>query len=326
MLMMDIQTAGHCPGMRNAAAVMIAMLVLGGCSSDAHVGADSDASTGPDGHLGDGGPVPDAASAACDQDIVCPDPGGGMFMACGRIFDVETSQSIVDFADPSSIHVGFYDASSFFSHPTLPPLLSVSPDACGRFASFDATHPGIPAAALLAVVADGDGGKNHPDPFVKTGIVVPGASMGGGSSANKLAGVRAWATRSSTASQWGDVTPGTSFVTPGAYLGIFIDTTKPAVAPFPGTPAPGVTLTRDGAVSANQDFYFEDTDARVRRTVDVTGAQSATNANGSVLFVNSALVPFGGQPAPLGGCDWPSYSAATAPGTVFVQEHLLVCE
>jgi hypothetical protein len=79
---------------------------------------------------------------------------------------------------------------------------------------------------------------------------------------------------------------GPSFSDVGALLMLFFDVNQPAVFPFQGTPAAGDAITEDGAVQADDDYYFSDTDA-LTRTI-VAPALTVTGPNGSGLIINTA--------------------------------------
>jgi len=265
---------------------------------------------------------------ACDVPIDCPSPGPNKFMMCGQILDTETTAAVSkdNGADPKGkLKVSFYDALAFAMNPAVAPLLTVTPDDCGRFASFDGTHAGVsvPSTSFIAIGTDDQTLPFGMGDFATTGIGVAGVQGG------KLTGIRAYSTRNATDAKWSVGLAGASFATRGVYLAIFIDTRATPVPPFKeGAPMPGITLVHDGSTSStgNDDFYFNDTDPLLRAAPETAtpGSKTATGPNGAALWVNSQLVEFSGTPNP-GACTWPSTLAATLAGAVFVQERLLEC-
>jgi hypothetical protein len=240
----------------------------------------------------------------CDTPILCPQPDGDRFMACGRVYDTGTTTEV-----RKVMRIGFFDALGFATNPDVAPEFTVLTDECGRFKSTDGgSHNGtaIPSTAPFIVVSVDDNGAT--DEFVLTGIGLE--TIAG----DVTEGVRAFATSKATATAWGH-----NLVTQGAMLAIFIDKTKPAVAPFPGTPAAGVTLTIGDVPDANKDFYFSDTAPLTHGTVD--DGLDVTGANGAALYFMGDLVNYSGTPDLSAACKWPkNIPGATLANTVFVAE------
>ena len=245
----------------------------------------------------------------CDQPLPCPSPVGDRFMICGRLVDTETGQFLTDtLADPRGLDIGFYDAIAFATNPATMPEFVVHPDRCGRYTSADATHPGVmvPATSFLVVGTEDPTGAT----FALTGIGIEG--IGG----DQAVGVRTYATRKTTEAKWGN-----NLITTGAYLGIFIDESKPDVGIYPGPRVAGVELVVDGTPVGNsaKSYYFSDADSLLT-TVD--GALTVTGANGGALYTDQSLTEFSGNKT---GCTFTPLPAGTLPGALFVQEKLGTC-
>jgi hypothetical protein len=251
----------------------------------------------------------------CDQELACPTPARNRFMICGRVHDFGTSQPIVD-GSASALKVSFHDALALANNPETAPEFSVTPDSCGRFVSRDATHEGVtvPGTQFFAVVVD------DATPAFPAGDFVATAGLVSGGTGGMKAGFHAFATHETTAAAWSTgLSP--TLVEQGVYAAIFIDTARPPVGIFHGTPAAGLKLTVDGSVTPARDFYFDDSSNLERLQV---GTADATGANGTALVVppaNSVLQEFGG-PA---GCTWPTALGTTMANMIVVSEREGTC-
>jgi hypothetical protein len=265
--------------------------------------------------VGQGGEPP------CDQDLACPPADSNRQMICGRLVDTETSAFVTGDDLPNTVKISFYEANAFAMDPaSAPSEFSVAPDKCGRYVSAVTGKAGvaIPGTMFILVGTDdaADSGAGPGGSFITTGIALLGV---GGSQLKKA---NTYLTSAQTNAHWsGAMDP--TFVDRGVFLGVFVDTTKPKVGPFNGTPVPGVTLLAP-AVDVDHDFYFSDTMPLLRSSV---GNANVTGVNGSVLFTPTmagSLDTYNGM-GPT-GCEWGDGLLATAlPNTIFVQEHEGTC-
>lgn len=254
----------------------------------------------------------------CSQPLPCPAPSANKLTLCGRIFDLEDSRPLDD-GDASNgepwrgVEVRIYDPINFVLNPGSLPTVTTAPDQCGRFLIADvAPFPD----GYIAVATDDLSGSGA-DVYVLTGIAAlttPGQT---------LAGLRAFVFRRTTDQAWSTAAGLTSmtFSQMGVYVPIFLS--GPAAAPFPAGPTAGVTITAidNSGVRMTQpdnDFYFDDTDPLTRKTLSKT--RPTTGANGTGLFLNSALGTYSGLgAAPAGSC-WAKDLAAGPMGGAYVQE------
>ena len=249
----------------------------------------------------------------CNGPVTCPGAGANKVTVCGRLYDLETDTKIRaavpafascgsgDEAEdgPCRLDLRFYDALDFASNPTTTPLAvqALHMDDCGRYV---AENVELPALGFLALVVDD--ATAVPDDHRLT------AAAFAVSSGQVRENQRSYVVRKSTDVKWSnDVGFGAStFVDRGVLMSIFYQDTAPVA---------GVTVTSNGAVRATDDYYFTDTEAKLRYTVTATGP---TQANGAALLLNSSLVQHSGQGAEPPGCVWPSDLGASVPGVLWV--------
>jgi hypothetical protein len=311
--------------MRNTTLLLLAVLAptaSTGCSSDenpSHPDAALADAALADARTDAGAPdaaPPDAGGDLCDLELPCPAPDADRFMICGRLIDLETSQLITG-PTASLVQVSFYDALAFAQNPLTAPEFSVTPDACGRFVSSSAGHHGVavPDTMYIAIGVDDVGTPFPGGDFVSTGGLAV-AEAGG-----KKSAFHAYTTHETTAAAWsGAMSP--SLVEQGVFAGIFIDTSKPPVGIYNGTPAQGVKLTADVTVVAAKDFYFDDAGALLRSHI---GSLDAAGADGTALFVQGSLQSYSGAGGTSAGCSWPSAFATTSPNAILVNEYESTC-
>jgi hypothetical protein len=314
-------------GMRITALVILATLASSGCifvNEDVgdHADAGPDAPTcggTPDATVADAMPGgPDASTSPCDQEVACPTPGSGRVMICGRLIDLQNSQPIVG-PTALALKVSFYEALAFANNAATPPEFSVTPDQCGRFVSSTAGHNGVavPGTMYIAVGVDDVSAPFPGGDFVDTVAAISG--VGGA----RKAGFHAYAMRETTDALWsGAMNP--SLVEQGVFAGIFIDTSKPHVGIYNGTPTPGVRLTvADQPVMApSNDFYFDDA-APLQRTH--LGSLGVTGLNGTALLTQGSLDTYNGQGGTSPSCAWAGSLATTVPDTIWVSEREGTC-
>jgi hypothetical protein len=328
---------------RSPLTLIVCTLAVAACSGDSNDRAAdaspdatqvADATAPPDGRAPDAGPadaapdanLPDAdppdanlpdAGLDCALDLPCPQPSNDRFMLCGRVLDVATSRPELGRFD-----VRFHDALTLARFPGSDPEFEVTTDECGRFVSRDGSHDGASFANSLGVAVVVDDASSFPGP---TDLRLPTVIFRRATAGGSAAGVRAYATRKDTEAAWSSGVTGDSFIQRGIQLSIFIDSSKPAVPPYPGAPVAGVRPTVGSGLSSSQDFYFGDTDVLARASLDSAGIQASTGPDGSAIVI---LVPstntFSGSPAPP-GCSWPELIGKTFPGKVLVQEFISTC-
>jgi hypothetical protein len=245
-------------------------------------------------------------------DFSCPTPAGGKITVCGQIADVQNDDSLQAAGatgascdptpsanGPCSVQIQFYDAVAFAANPAgatpiAPATLYL--DDRGRFRAEDLTPP---AGGSIAIALDDAVGTT--DRHRLTGVVTPVVA-----GASHL--LRAYVTRRQTDSAW-TASAGLSGST-FADLGVIA-----AIFRYHGVGRAGVTITRSGSAAPADDYYFVGA-GQTRTAVDSAGP---TGASGSVLLLNSGLVPHSGTGGEPSGCQWPSRSAASIPGVVLVQ-------
>jgi hypothetical protein len=282
-------------------------------------GTNTTADVAPDGTvtcIGTGGPDP----GNCDDFLVCPNPASGKFQVCGRLLDPETSTLLKDDATlATKLKVRFYDASVLGSAgnnvDNTPTIGTAMVDQCGRFTAGTGLAP--PQLGYVAIAVDDATGNINTGDFVFTAVAVPsGANM-------KVDKVRAFVAKQSLVAEWGN-----NIISTGAYLGLFIDTSKPAPtgSPFPGAPVAHIKLQLDDSdLDPTAEFYFDDTDPLTHSMVN--GALTETGPNGAGIIIGTPL-GFGYGAKGLGtssGCSFPNLPAATLPNGLFVQEHEGTC-
>ncbi|MCB9560380.1 MAG: hypothetical protein H6709_06325 [Kofleriaceae bacterium] len=253
----------------------------------------------------------------CDTNLPCPSAASNKVSVCGRIYDMEDDRQLRAASPtmqecghggatdgPCEVDIKFYDALDFAGNPTGTTPLSYDSlyiDDCGRFIAKNVQRPQLP---YLGIGTDDAPGGSQ---YRLTGLAFPVVS---GQVRNNQ---RVYVVQESTNQMWsstGGVSP--SFIDQGVYMGIFYyhspDTTG-------SVPVAGVTVTSNGAVRVNDDYYFTDTTVTQRTTVTANGP---TGPNGAALMLNSSLVEHSGQGAEPGtGCVWPSDLAASIPGVLF---------
>ncbi len=257
----------------------------------------------------------------CNQPITCPQPTeANSLTICGRIYDIEDSTPLDD-GNPANgepyrdVVLRVYDPLAFATSTNPPVVKTGAPDSCGRYAITN-----IPLSALVSgfiSVATDDAGAT--DNLVLTGIAdiaTAGAT---------LSGRRAWVFRRATDMMWSNQAglTGDTFGVRGVYIPIFVSGTP--IPPFTGGgPTSGVKVadmsTGTRVVQAANDYYFDDTNPLLRRTVSTT--RDSTGADGTALYINAALDNYSGLGGePVGTC-WRKDLAASPMNAAFVQERI----
>lgn len=301
-------------------------LVLGLCACDLY----QDVGDGP----ADGGNSIDADTRDANLTDAIPanvgQPEPGRMSVTGRVYDLETGLPVSiatpngDTCDldnpttsgPCSLRFALYDALAFANNPTgTPPIAFDSVHDSGYGAlrddgTFVAENIVPPQLGFLAIAVFDTGAS---DPWRMSWVAMP-AQHG-----QLTTGVKLRALRTSTEQTWmntADYPFGTAtFSEVGVYLATFVDQN--------GLPVSGVKVTNAGAIEADKDYYFADTNPWTHTVIDP--AQDATGANGSVLMVDVALSPKGGQESEPAGCDWPEDLGAAVPGTIMGQHRPAIC-
>ena len=242
----------------------------------------------------------------------CTTPAAGKVTVCGQITDVQSGDSLqaagatgapcdsTPSADgPCSVQIQFYDPVAFASNPaTATPVMPAHlyVDDRGHYRAEDLTPP---AGGYLAVALDDAGGTSdrHRLTAVVTSVVAGTSQM-----------LRAFVTRRQTDTAWTTSAglSGSTFADRGVIAAIFR---------YQGLGRAGVTITRNGTTAPADDYYFVDA-GQTRSAVDSAGP---TGASGGVLLLNSGLVQHSGTGGEPSSCQWPSRTAASIPGVVFVQ-------
>lgn len=322
--------------------------VDGVCEVD--VGFDPDDPICGDGtHLEDGACVPDLDPTICEpgttlteqlpdgtyvcvgvggagcETIRCETADGGKVSMCGRIHDVETGARIEEpdatgqpcgdpTADgPCSLRVLFYDPLAFAANPSgTAPLDAdlIEINDCGHFKGINITRPfnGFMAIATDDHQINEDAGDTH---VRNTGISF-GVEMGE-TRKNLRAFVISEATDEAWTSSAGAPFGGQSFVDKGVYGVVYRNP-----GPIAGDPVEEVVITAGGATKPADDYYFDDTDAETRLSVDAS--LTSTAANGTGLLVNSSLGQHSGTGGEPSGCEWESELATSIPTVLFFRE------
>jgi hypothetical protein len=172
-------------------------------------------------------------------------------------------------------------------------------DGCGRF-RFEHLNP--PGSGLAALTVDDAGAVHalsaHFLPLVASEVIEQFGAL---------------AVKASTVQMWTDSAGSPFGLATFAEYGVLFATYR-----YHGSPAVGVTATRDGSPQPADDYYFSDTSEDSRGTIDP--AQTSTGANGSALLVDSGLVTHSGTGGEIGGCAWTERLAATIAGVVAIAE------
>jgi hypothetical protein len=260
-----------------------------------------------------------SGSGDCNQPLPCPAPSANNLTLCGRVFDLDDSSPLDDGDSGNGepwrgVELRVYDPIAFIATPSSPPLLTTTPDSCGRFVIADVARP---TDAFIAVATD-DLTSGGADTYVLTGIAAPTTA------GETLAGLRAWVFRRSTDMTWSTAAGlggTTTFSQMGVYIPIFVS--GAAKAPFPASPTAGVTiasLDQHGVrtTNADSDFYFDDSDPLTRSTLSKT--RTMTGANGTGLYMNAGLGQYSGLGGAPGGSCWAKDLAAGPVGGAFVEE------
>jgi len=255
-----------------------------------------------------------AVPGDCSIPLTCPSAAADKVTVCGRLRDVETDAEIraasPNFAScgsgaeatdgPCTLQIKFYDALDFAGNPTgaaALPVQAFDMDDCGRYVAQNIDHPTL---GFVGVVVDDAAAAPNDHRLTAMAFAA--------SSAQVLDNQRTYVIRTSTDVKWStDVGLGANtFVDRGVLMSIFFHGTTPTV---------GVTVTSNGSARPTDDYYFTDTDAKLRQTVTATGP---TQANGAALLLGSSLVQHSGQGAEPSACVWPSDLGAAVPGVLWL--------
>lgn len=79
-----------------------------------------------------------------------------------------------------------------------------------------------------------------------------------------------------------------------------------------------MVITAGGTTKPDDDYYFDDTDAETRLSVDPS--QTSTGTNGMGLLVDSNLGQHSGTGGAPSGCEWQSELATSIPTVLFFRE------
>lgn len=261
----------------------------------------------------------------CDSKLPCEAPDSDKVSICGRIYDTETTQAVGDGSKLPALTIQFYDPIEFNDKGGESEVKgSGQIDKCGRFTSKNVSRP---ATGYLALAVDDQG---HPQVNVYALTAVPMETEGG----QIVSDLDGFATRRETIMKWNDgaglkEVEGKPFMEHrGIYMPIYIDTTKPPVPPFSGTPVAGVQVTEGTTTVIPADEYFDDTDPLSRASVKKD--QAATGPNGSGILLHASLGTYSGKGGEPAKCMWPATPAGTyAPsgfsGVVLVQQRESIC-
>jgi hypothetical protein len=83
-------------------------------------------------------------------------------------------------------------------------------------------------------------------------------------------------------------------------------------------------ITESGTPDTASDYYFSDPASAPQTRRTISTSQSSTGASGSVLLINSGLVPHSGTGGETDGCIWESALATTIRGVMLLAER--TCE
>jgi hypothetical protein len=259
----------------------------------------------PDARI-DGPPVGPFDPADCAAIQPCPEPPSNRVTVCGWIRDVETG-GLIDptvvgevcrdgvTAGACALDIEPYDALAYAQDTSIPPQPYASKyvDSCGRFQLVEVVKP------MLGYLGLGVDDRGTADEY---GI---GGSAFQISDGQRREDFDAFAIRHATDATWTAAAglTGDSFVERGVILMAFHDAD--------GNPVEGVTIVEGGSPEAANDYYFSDTTAETRRTLEL--ARTVTGPNGAGLKINSGLVEHSGTG---GGCNWTSALAIAIPGVM----------
>ena len=246
----------------------------------------------------------------------CPPAKEGMVNLCGRIYNAGDTAPVGTVETPlagNPLKIVAYEPLLFIGSTPgnrPEPVGFGTINECGYYSILDIQAQ---ESGLLALGVD-DADDSGADEYVLTGSAL--TAPGGFRDANR----RAWVVKNTTDAAWSSsaALEGGTFGSKGAWLGIFADTSQPAVPPFDGAPKAGVTITGNSP----RGYFFDDTDPLVRS--NVAPAMGTTGPNGSGLVLGfPALTAFGGQGS---GCDFPQVPAATPPGVIVVHLFEAACQ
>ena len=209
--------------------------------------------------------------------LECPTAALDSLVFCGHVVDLETSTFITE----SPPVLQFHAEEDFVSDPDGAVALSVvEPDDCGRFATTIPSQPGETNIPSVVIHAGDPGAAPVGDEIYRRTFSVVTTKNGAPHFIN------AFALRTSTDRLWGEETGqgGDGIGSKGPMVAIFVDTeADEAQAPFPGALVEGVTLTVDGMILEQQDFYFSDGDPMVRRTIGPKRSNSGATGTGILI-------------------------------------------
>jgi hypothetical protein len=266
----------------------------------------------PDGSFVCEGMAGGGALPSCDMALPCPGASGTTTTICGTFFDLETDAKLGPSTGPAtqcdpmapaasgacSYRLEFYDALTFSGGGTTQLDYDAEDliyDSCGRF-----RVTGL-AAANSGITAVGARGP------ITSGIAV--RTIPGGTYPNqKLYTVtEATNTKYSMAVGREDLRAG------GVYVSIHV------LPPYTSlNPAAGVSLTGTGGAATN--FYFSDTDPKMRSMI-APSTQGTTGPNGTAILIDQPATgsfPSSGGELPA-GCSWNSITGGNIPGVYFIQ-------
>jgi hypothetical protein len=264
----------------------------------------------------------------CDSKLPCESPDSDKVSICGRIYDTETTKPVGDGSALPPLSIKFFDPIEFNDKGSLSEVKGTGAiDKCGRYSAKNVSRPGT---GFLALAVD-DEGAPQVDVYALTAVPM---ETEGGQVIGNLVG---FITKRETLRKWNDSAGlkemdvnGNPYIEhQGIYMPIFIDTTKPPVPPFRGTPVVGVQVTVGGTTKVDPaDEYFDDTDPLSR--TNLKPAQAATGPNGSGILLHASLGTYSGKGAEPDKCMWPATPAGTyAPndfsGVVLVQQRESIC-
>gem|GEM_PF-1880142 len=321
--------------------------------------APGDQACGPGTVLGDGGvcvsvtecgegtnavPQPDGSvlcvplggpAGTCEGLIPqCREPtNGNLVSICGQLIDIQTNLNfdeadaddnitLCDQANPTtsgpcSVQVRAFNPLGFTPESAPQDVGGVFTDNCGRYALNDVELPstGIVAVATSDVFEPGeDEGDKVADTYRDTGTAV---ILGAGELAQ---GITVAVTRNATDEAWttsaGGPFEGNTLAQRGLFVLAYVVEETDGLGP-----RDGVRVIRDGSPVFENIFYFGDTEADTRDTIDTEATR--TGVNGTVLLVEQVVGSlFGGQGSEPNGCVWPTDQGGTAPDVVFFQQKI----